>query len=185
MKLMRPRIHRAHTALLVIDIQDKLLPSIYEKERLIKQSVLLIKGLQILGIPIFVTEQYRKGLGLTDKEVASAITGFAATEKVTFSACGAEGLIPALTGQGIRDLLLCGMETHICVLQSCLDLLDAQFNVFVVADAVSSRAPENSRIALDRMRDAGATIVTSEMVLFEMLERAATEEFKNVLALVR
>ena len=185
---MRPktlRITRAKAGLLVIDIQEKLLPLIHEKERLIQNSVRLIKAAQILSVPIFVTEQYRKGLGLTDKQVASAITGFAPIEKVTFSSCGAEGLVPALKERGLTDLLLCGMEAHICVLQTCLDLLDQGFNVFVVTDAISSRDPHNSSVAVDRMSAAGAVNVTIEMALFEMLERAATDDFKQILALVR
>ena len=179
------RLTRAKAGLLVIDIQEKLLPLIFEKERLVQNCVRLIKAVQILRLPIFVTEQYQKGLGLTDTRIASAITGFAPSEKVTFSSCGAAGLLSAIKGSGLTDLLLCGMEAHVCVLQTCLDLLDQSFNIFVVADAISSRDPQNCRVALERMRAAGAVIVTVEMALFEMLERAATEEFKQILALVR
>src|ERR1043166_2548614 len=111
------RLKRGETALLVIDIQEKLLPQILENERLIAKTVLLIKSAQILGLPILVTEQYRKGLGLTDQHVASAIAAFNPIEKVTFSACSAEGLMPALRDKNIRTAVLCGIETHICVLQ--------------------------------------------------------------------
>jgi nicotinamidase-related amidase len=180
-----PRINRGETGLLVIDIQQKLLPQIFEKEQLIAKTVLLAKSAQILGVPVFVTEQYRKGLGLTDPQVAASISPFNPIEKVTFSACSAEGLMPGMRQKNIRTALLCGIETHICVLQTCLDLLEQQFQVFVVADAVSSRTSENVRAGLDRMREAGATIATTEMVLFELLGRAATDEFKQVLALVR
>jgi nicotinamidase-related amidase len=179
------RLRRAHAGLLVIDIQDKLLPFIHEKERLVRNSVLLIKGAEVLKLPVFVTEQYRKGLGLTAQEVASAITGFAPVEKVTFSSCGAPGLMAALKSKDVGDVLLCGMEAHVCVLQTCLDLLADGFNVFVVADAVSARNPENTRLAMDRMRGAGALIVSTEMVFFELLQRAATDEFKQILTLVR
>lgn len=185
MKRKPSRLRRAKTALLVIDIQDRLLPAIFEKERLVRNSVLLIKGATILGLPIFVTEQYRRGLGLTTLEIASAIAGFAPIEKVTFSSCGAPGLVTTLKQRGLIDVLLCGMEAHVCVLQTCLDLVGDGFNVFVVADAVSARNPENSRLAIDRMRSAGALIVSTEMVFFELLERAATDEFKQILALVR
>ena len=185
MKQEPPRLKRAHAGLLVIDIQDKLLPFIFEKERLVRNSVLLIKGAEVLRLPVFVTEQYRKGLGVTTPEVASAIAGFAPVEKVTFSSCGAPGLNETLKAKGITDLLLCGIEAHVCVLQTCLDLVKDGFNVFVVADAVSARNPENTRLAMDRMRSAGALIVSTEMVFFELLERAATDEFKQILALVR
>jgi nicotinamidase-related amidase len=185
MKQEPQRLRRANAGLLVIDIQDKLLPFIFEKERLVRNTVLLIKGAEVLKLPIFVTEQYRKGLGLTAPEIASAIAGFAPVEKVTFSSCGAPGLIETLKSKGITDLLLCGIEAHVCVFQTCLDLVRDGFNVFVVADAVSARNPENTRLAMDRMRGAGALIVSTEMVFFELLERAATEEFKQILALVR
>ncbi len=106
-------------------------------------------------------------------------------EKVTFSALGAAGFTAALKAKNVSDVILCGMETHVCVLQSCLDFLDQKFRVFVAADAVSSRTPENYRLGLERMRDAGAIIASTEMVLFELLGRAATEEFKQILAVVR
>ena len=184
--IMRPpRLERAKTGLVVVDIQERLLPQIFEKERLVANTALLVKGVAALGLPILVTEQYRKGLGATDRVVAGAIPEFAPLEKVTFSACGATGFKSVLQTKKIRDVLLCGMETHVCVLQTCLDLLKDGFKVFVVADAVSSRTEQNRRLALERMRDAGATIVSIEMALFELLERAGTEEFKEVLVLMR
>jgi nicotinamidase-related amidase len=179
------RLTRSKAGLLVIDIQEKLLPAIFEKERLVRNSVLLMKGLNLLKVPVFSTEQYRKGLGLTVPAIASAIEGFAPIEKVTFSACGAAGLMEMFAQRGITNLILCGMEAHVCVLQTCLDLLDSGRRVFVAADAVSSRTAENYRLGLERMRDAGAVIASSEMALFELLGRAATDEFKQVLGLVR
>src|SRR5207249_10854156 len=102
-----------------------------------------------------------------------------------FSACGAKGFKPALRAKKIRDVLLCGMEAHVCVLQTCLDLLENGLRVFVVADAVSSRTAENRSLGLERMRNAGAIIVSIEMALFELLERSGTDEFKQILQLVR
>jgi nicotinamidase-related amidase len=181
-----PRLRRTQAGVVVVDIQDRLLPQIFEKERLVQKTVLLLKGAAILSLPIFATEQYRKGLGVTAPEIAAAIKDFSPLEKVTFSSCGAAGFVEALKAKGTADVLLCGMEAHICVLQTCLDLLEQkQFRVFVVADAVSSRSEENTRLALERMRTAGAEIVSTEMVLFELLGRAATDEFKQILALVR
>jgi nicotinamidase-related amidase len=179
------RIDRAQAGLLVVDIQERLFPAIFDGERLVRNSLLLIKGAAILGLPILVTEQYRKGLGLTVPEIAAAIAGFAPTEKLTFSACGAPGLTAALKEKAITDVILCGMETQVCIWQTCLDLLESGSRVFVVADAVSSRTADNYRIGLERMRDAGAQIVSTEMVLFELLERSGTDEFKKILALVR
>ena len=118
-------------------------------------------------------------------EVAAAIPGFAPLEKLAFSACGAAAFLPALKQKKVSQAILCGIEAHVCVSQTCLDLVDQGFRVFVVADAVSSRTPENYRIGLDRMRAAGAVIVSTEMVLFELLEQAGTPEFKQILALVK
>ena len=176
---------RAQAGLLVVDLQERLLPAMYEQERVRENAVRLIKGAAVLQVPVFATEQYRKGLGPTVPEVATAIPGFAPLEKLTFSACGAAGLLAALEDKKAADLILCGVEAHVCVAQTCLDLLDRGFRVFVVADAVSSRTPENYRFGIDRMRAAGAEIVSTEMALFELLEQAGTAEFKQIQALVR
>src|SRR5882724_1597015 len=171
------RIAREKTVLAVIDIQERLLPAIFEGERVVQNTVRLMKGARVLGIPVLVTEQYKKGLGNTTPAIAAEIAGFAQMEKVAFSACGAAGFDEALKMKKVSNVVLCGIEAHVCVSQTCLDLLDRGFRVYVVADAISSRTAENQRIGIERMRDAGAVIVSAEMVLFELLEKAATEEF--------
>jgi nicotinamidase-related amidase len=181
----RSRLTRAEACLVVVDIQDRLLPAIFERDRVVENAVRLIKGAGILGIGVLATEQYRKGLGATVTEVADAITGFSPLEKLAFSACGAKEFLPALKARKATAAILCGIETHVCVSQTCLDLLDEGVNVFVVADAVSSRTAENHQLGLDRMRAAGAVIVSTEMALFELLGQAGTEEFKQILALVK
>ena len=118
-------------------------------------------------------------------EVAQAIPQFRPYEKLAFSACGAPELVAALKSAPISDVILCGIEAHVCVTQTCLDLLDAAFGVFVVGEAISSRSPDDCRCGVERMRDAGAAIVSTEMVLFELLRQAGTEQFKQVLGLVR
>jgi len=185
-KLNKPqRITRAKAGLVVVDIQDRLLPLISERERLLQNVIRLVKGAAILRLPVFVTEQYRKGVGATVPEIASAIPGFAPMEKTAFSCFGATGFVEALRDKGVRDVVLCGIEAHVCVLQTCFDLLENGFCPFVVADAISSRTPENHRLGVERMRDAGTVIVSTEMILFELLERAGTDEFKQVLTLVK
>jgi nicotinamidase-related amidase len=179
------RLTRAKAGLVVVDVQERLLPAIFEKERVVQNTVRLIQGAGVLQVPLFATEQYRKGLGPTMPEVAATIPGFAPMEKVAFSACGAAGFIPALKAKKVSEAILCGIEAHVCVSQTCLDLLDRGFRVFVVADAVSSRTPENYRFGLDRMRAAGAVIVSTEMVLFELLEEAGTAKFKQILTLIK
>jgi nicotinamidase-related amidase len=176
---------RAKVGLVVVDVQERLLPAIFEQQRVVQNTVRLIQGAAILQVPIFATEQYRKGLGLTAPEVAAAIPGFAPMEKLAFSACGAAGFIAALKQKKVSEAVLCGIEAHVCVTQTCLDLLEKGFRVFVAADAVSSRTPENYRLGVERMRAAGAVIVSTEMVLFELLERAGTDEFKQILNLVK
>jgi len=160
------------------------LPAIFESQRVIQNTLRLIQGAAVLKVPIFATEQYRQGLGPTVPEVAGAIPGFAPLEKLAFSACGADGFMSALEQRKVSDAILCGIEAHVCVSQTCLDLLDKGLRVFVAADAVSSRTPENYGVGLDRMRAAGAVIVSTEMVLFELLEHAGTDEFKQILKLV-
>jgi nicotinamidase-related amidase len=179
------RIVRAKATLAVIDIQERLLPAIFEGARVVQNTVRLIKGARALGIPVLVTEQYKKGLGATTPAVAAEIEGLTHLEKVAFSACGAAGFNEALKAKKVADVILCGIEAHVCVSQTCLDLLDNGFRVFVVADAISSRTAENARIGIERMRDAGAVIVSAEMVLFELLKAAGTDEFKQILTLVK
>ena len=179
------RLTRTRAGLIVVDIQERLLPAIFEKERVVLNAVRLIRGAAILRMPVFATEQYRKGLGPTVPEVAAAIPAFTPMEKLAFSACGAAGFIAALKRKKVSDVLLCGIEAHVCVSQTCLDLVDQGFRVFVAADATSSRTPESYRFGLDRMRAAGAVIVSTEMALFELLEQAGTAEFKQILALVK
>lgn len=179
------RIRRGEAALLVVDIQEKLFPSIFEKERVLENALRLVKGAALLKLPTFVTEQYRKGLGGTLPELAAVIPGVAPLEKLAFSSCGAQGLLPALEEQQLRDILVCGIESHVCVSQTCLDLLDRGLRPFVVVDAISSRTSENYQIGIDRVRAAGAVIVSTEMILFELLHQAGTAEFKQLLPLLR
>ncbi len=179
------RINRTKAGLVVVDIQEKFVPVIHELPRVIQNSLRLIKGAAILRVPIIVTEQYRKGLGVTVPEIAAAIPEFAPLEKNSFSCCGAPGFIEALQAKGVQDVILCGIEAHVCVTQTCLGLLDAGFRPFVVADAISSRTPDNYRLGVERMHNAGAVIVSTEMILFELLERAGTDEFKQMLPLVK
>lgn len=178
-------IDRNHAALLVVDVQEKLFPAMREQERLLQNSLCLVQGVAILGLPIFVTEQYRRGLGATLPQLADVIPDFAPMEKLSFSACGDTVLLEALRTRQITDVLICGIEAHVCVTQSCLGLLDHGFNAYVVADAVSSRTAENRQSGIERMRHAGAGILSTEMALFELMERAGTPEFKRILQLIK
>jgi nicotinamidase-related amidase len=178
------KIRRAGVGLVVIDLQERLLPAVFESERLVQTVTCLVKGASILGLPVLVTEQYRKGLGSTIDQFAQLIPDVP-FHKMTFSACGAEDFLNALRQKNLTQAILCGIEAHVCVTQTCLDLLAEGFRIFVAADAVSSRTAQNKQVGLERMRDAGAVIVSTEMILFELLEKAGTEESKQILALVK
>lgn len=179
------RLRRPHAGLVVVDLQERLLGAMFEKERLVLNVSRLLQGAGAIGLPVISTEQYPQGLGSTVPEIASVLGSARPLQKTAFSACGAAGFCEAIESHRISQVILCGIETHVCVSQTCLDLLEKGLSAFVVADAVSSRTSENMRCGLDRMRGAGAVIVSTEMVLFELLEKAGTEEFKKVLALVK
>lgn len=181
---MSHRIRRPHTGLIVVDLQAMLLPAIWEKDRVLHQSLTLARGAQALGLPVAVTEQYPRGLGPTAPEFATAIPNFSPIEKLTFSS-----LTPKvrdwLDQHAIHDVILCGIETHVCVTQTALELLDLGKRVFVAADACSSRNEGNWHLGRERMTAAGAIPASVEMLLFELLKRAGTDEFKEILKLVK
>jgi len=179
------RIDRLKAGLLVVDVQQRLLPAMFEKERVLQNVLRLVHGAAALKVPAFVTEQYPKGLGPTVPDLAAVLSGVRPIQKLSFSAWGTPGLPEALRDRAVSDVVLCGLEAHVCVAQTCLDLLDAGLRPFVAADAVSSRTTDNWRVGVERMRDAGAVIVSTEMILFELLERAGTEEFKQVQRLIK
>ncbi|HLK31608.1 MAG TPA: hydrolase [Terriglobales bacterium] len=170
-------------ALVVVDIQEKLLPPIFEKERLVRNSQLLIRLAGILGVPTLLTTQYCKGLGRVVPEIASLLPEAKAMDKVEFSCFGSEEFTAAVKGlPGRRNtLLLCGMEAHICVMQTALGGLRNGYLVHVASDAVSSRAEWNWKIGLARMRDAGAVISSTEMMMYELLRSSGTAAFKELL----
>ena len=179
------RITRAQAGLVVVDIQERLLPAMHERERVLQNALRLVKGAGVLNLPVIVTEQYPKGIGPTVSELAGCVPEFAPLEKTAFSCCGAQSFLPSLAPRKVRDVVLCGIEAHVCVCQTALDLLDQGFGVYVVADAISSRTAENRQFGIERMRNAGAIIASTEMILFELLEEAGTAEFKKILELIK
>lgn len=170
-------------ALVVVDIQQKLLPPIFNNESLVRNSQLLVRLAKILSIPILLTTQYSKGLGATVPEIASLLEGTEAIDKLEFG-CFGNGLfrsaLKALPGNR-NTVLLCGMETHICVMQTALGALNDGYLVHVASDAVGSRAKWNWKIGLDRMRAAGAVVSSTEMMMYELLRCSGTQQFKELL----
>ena len=179
------QLDRDDAVLIVIDIQERLAVAMAERERVVSNTGHLIAAAKLLGVPMVVTEQYPKGLGPTVPELRTALETAPAIEKMTFDCCGEPSFAPALDQAGRSTAIVCGMETHICVLQTVLGLLATGMNVHVAADAVCSRNPENTRIALELQRDAGAVITCTETVLFQLLGRAGTPEFKAIQARIR
>lgn len=173
------------TGLLIIDIQEKINAVMKYRERVVENTVKLIRGFQILQRPIFITEQYRKGLGPTEAAILNALSLPVIVEKSSFSCCGAPPLMEQIQRQAVQQLVLCGIETHVCVLQTALDLVADGFQVHLVADAVSSRKEMDQQLAIDRMRQAGVIITSVEMALFELLVQAGTPEFKQISQLIK
>src|SRR6478672_5096209 len=186
-ELARRPLEADQCALIVIDIQQKLLPPIFQKQELVRNAQLLIRAAGILKIPALLSTQYSKGLGATVPEVASLLTGTEAIDKTLFSCFGSDAfctLLKRLPGQR-TTLLLCGMESHICVTQTALGALREGYMVHVASDAVSSRTELNWKIGLDRMRAAGAIISSTEMMIYELLRGSGTEAFKEMLRYLR
>lgn len=178
-------LRSGQSALVVIDIQERLMPAIHEADRVVRNAGILLKAAHALSVPILATEQYPRGLGPTIPAVADQLPADTAIEKLTFAATGEAVFLDRLAMLSRRQIVLCGTEAHVCVLQSALGLLEAGYEVFVTADAVSSRTPANAAAALERLRGEGVRIVTTEMVVFEWMERAGTPQFKAVSALVK
>ncbi len=174
-------------ALAVVDIQEKLLPPIFNRERLVRNSQLLIRLAGILEIPAVATTQYAKGLGHIVPEIAALLPRTDHIDKLEFSCFGSDRFCAAIKSfHGQRNtLLVCGMETHICVMQTVLAALNNGYIVHVLADAVGSRDELNWKLGLDRMRDAGAIISSTEMAMYELLRASGTPVFKQMLPYIK
>ncbi|HXX57345.1 MAG TPA: hydrolase [Thermodesulfovibrionales bacterium] len=171
---------RGEVILAIVDIQDKLAAVMGEREKVIANTLHLVEAAKIFKIPMVLTEQYPKGLGPTVGEVRTALASYEPIEKTDFGCCREAAFLRSLSSSGKKKVILAGMETHICVLQTCLGLLKEGYAVHVVSDAVCSRARGNHTTGIEFMRDAGAVITGTETVLFQLLEKAGTEEFRMI-----
>jgi len=179
------RILREDSIGLVIDIQERLFPHIDQNEMLERNTAILIQGLKQLGIPMIITEQYSKGLGPTIETLRPLLSDTHPIEKMSFSCCGVGDVISELKRAGRRQVIILGIETHVCVLQTTLDLLELGYQPVVIEDCVSSRKPGDKKTALQRMVQSGAIISSCESVLFELCRTAGTVEFKTISKLVK
>ena len=179
------RIYAEDTAALIIDFQEKLVPAIANNEEVVAKAALFCAGLKELGVPMAVTQQYTKGLGDTVAPIKEALGEFAPMEKMSFSAMGCEEFVAWVKAQGKKTILVCGVEAHICVLQSIIDLLGEGFRVFIVADCVGSRLVYNRDYAIQRATLEGAYVTTCEGALYEMVQGAGTPHFKAISKLTK
>jgi len=173
------------SSLIVIDMQDRLVPAMQAPARTIKNAGILVTAARRLDVPVLVTEQYSKGLGGTVPDVAKLADGVPVLEKMHFSCMKDPDFAEKFYNLDRKQAVIAGMEAHICVLQTAVNLMEEGFHVFVVTDATSSRTPESEKACLDRLSAAGAGIVTTEMVVFEWLGQAGTPEFRELLPLVK
>ncbi len=178
------RIEKDNSLMLMIDIQEKLAPAIFNSEKIVKNQKILIESFNKLNIPILYTEQYPKGLGRTLTELKDLLKENEPIEKIVFSAYTKE-LSEKLEMLNIKDVIITGMEAHVCVYQTVRDLIENGKNVFVVKDAVGSRTEENYENALFMMNDLGAVITNTETLLFDLIEKAGTDDFKFISKLIK
>lgn len=178
-------LDRNRTILVVVDVQGRLAHLMHAKQALFEALKSLIRGARALDIPILWAEQNPRGLGPTVPEIAEALGGLAPIAKTSFSCWRNEAFAAAFKAADRRQALIAGIEAHVCVYQTAMDLTAAGYQVQIVADAVSSRKPENKRLALQKLRDAGVAITSVEMALFELLKVAEGERFKNILRIVK
>lgn len=178
-------MNKNDTLFIVVDFQEKLMPVMSDKESLEEKTCRLAEGMKVLGIPHIVTQQYTKGIGETIPSIAEAVGPFTAIDKISFSCLGNEEFAQQLEAAGRRTAVVCGIEAHICLQQTVLQLLDLGYQVYVPADCVSSRSPRDREQSLARMAAAGAVVTTYESILYELLRDAKAPEFKAISKIVK
>ncbi|MGH6891707.1 MAG: hydrolase [Dongiaceae bacterium] len=177
-------LERDRCQLLMVDIQERLLPAISDASSIVKNGGRLLEAARTLAVPVVVSEQYPAGLGRTVPELATLAPANAVHDKLEFSCFANPGLHATLSGDR-RQTVIFGIEAHVCVLQTALEMAEAERDVTIVVDAIGSRVAESKEIAVRRMQDAGVRLATTEMILFEWLRRAGTPEFKSISRLIR
>ncbi len=179
------RIIRDNSVAVIIDVQERLFPVIHENECLQRNLQLLIEGLESLEVPIIVTEQYTKGLGFTIEPIKNSLSDYSPLEKICFSCHDDDQFKQALSDTKKNHVIIAGIETHVCVLQTALDLIDDGYVPVVVEDCVSSRKLHDKEIAIERLREAGAIITTYESILLELCRVAGSDTFKSISKLIK
>lgn len=173
-------LNKDNAILVIVDIQERLASVMADRQKVTKNCLHLIEISKMLSIPIILTEQYPKGLGPTVSEIKEAVQPYAPVEKISFDCCMEPQFNEAIAPLNRKKIMVAGMETHICVLQTSLGLMEQGYDVHVVSDAVCSRSKDNHKAGIGLMRDAGAVVSCAETVLFQLLEKAGTEEFRAI-----
>ena len=175
-----------NTVAMLIDFQEKLVPAIHENETLIEETRKLIEGLKVLNCPMIFTQQYTKGLGMTVEPLKQAYEDtFTYYDKTTFSCMDNEEIKKTVDSLGKKNVIIAGMESHICVMQTVVDLLNEGYEVYLVSDCIGSRTEFNKQIGLQRMMQEGAKMTSVESILFELAGKAGTPEFKVISKLIK
>jgi nicotinamidase-related amidase len=180
-KLRHPKLFsKENSAILLVDYQDRFAPVIHDHANVIKNIKFLLAGANIYKDPIFVSEHVPDKLGTTVSELTDYLKGAHFFTKKSMSCCGSESFVKDLKSKGIQQIAVCGIEAHICVQQTCLDLIHNDFQVHLIVDAISTRLPHNKQIGVAKIEGAGGIISSVETVLFEMAYEAGNEEFKQL-----
>ncbi len=179
------KLDTKQSVLLIIDVQEKLLPVMSEVSGLLMSITKLVQGMQILEIPIIVTEQYSRGLGATVSEIRKLIPDIEAVEKRSFSCCINEKFMSVLNQLNRKQVLVSGIETHVCVYQTCIDLLEEGFDVFLIVDAVSSRKQDDKDLAVRVLEKEGVQLRSVEMALFELIKTSQHKQFKELSTIIK
>ncbi len=179
------RILKEDTMALVVDFQEKLMPVMAYKNELEVRTNILLKGLKALEVPMIVTQQYTRGIGMTIPSVVESVGTDEYFDKVTFSCYEDEKIMKAVDDLGCKNVLVCGIESHICVLQTCIDLKASGYNPILVTDCIGSRKLSDKEMALVRAQQEGITLTTSEAILFELTRKAGSDVFKTISKLIK
>ncbi|OQY15525.1 MAG: hydrolase [Desulfobacterium sp. 4572_20] len=179
------KLDKEKTGLLIIDVQEKLMQVMGQRQRVVDNITKLGLLSKLFDFPVILTEQYPKWLGHTLPEVAESLPPYQPISKLHFNCCDVDAFNHRLDSKGLRNVIVTGVESHICVFQTCVSILDRGYSVHVPQDAVGSRTDENWRVGLDLMKQAGAVITSTETVIYQVLEKAGTKEFKHMLKVMK
>ncbi|MDY7036699.1 MAG: hydrolase [Thermodesulfobacteriota bacterium] len=178
-------LEREHTGLLIVDSQEKLMQVMDRKQRVIDNIIKLLQLSNFFALPVILTEQYPQWLGPTLPEIKEYLPAYEPIEKLHFNCCDVEAFHERLDSEALKSIIITGVESHICIFQTCVSILEKGYQVHVPQDAVDSRTDENWHVGLELMKEAGALITSTETVIYQILKKAGTKEFKKMLKIIK